>query len=352
MLLKSYPFKISIVAGVVSNQSVSVEEYCRGYASEKKIARTIRETGFKKLSIVKPGITTADMCFQAVRAMLDNYDIDKNSIGALIFVSQTPDYIAPSTAFVLQKKLGLSHDIVAFDVNLGCPGFVYGLYLGGIILSSLAENKKVLLCCGDVSSHYFVNSTVFAARAISADGAACVLLDRDSEGNGNIFFNIDSYGDKFHSLYVPNGGMKSPRTTVDGVLDQNNPDNFSMMDGLEVLNFTLDEVPKNIETLISFLKIKKEDIDVCLFHQPNHQLIKALQENLGMSKDKVIFNSQNIGNASSASIPLLLTEAGDGWKSYKSKNVLISGFGMGMAVASVVLNLDSTVCMNTMKYVP
>lgn len=350
MLLKTSPFKIGIVSGVISNKCIPVEEYCKGYATEKKIKRTIRETGFKKISIAEDGVSTSDMCFQAADTMINAYGIDKSSIGALIFVSQTPDYMAPSTAFVLQKRLGLSHNVIVFDVNIGCPGFVYGVYLGSTVLSSLDDDQKVLICCGDVASSYFVNPTVFGARAISADAAACALLEKDMVSGGNVLFNIDSYGDRFDTIYIPNGGMRHPRTTVDGVLDKNNPNNFSVMDGLGVLDFTLNEVPRNIETLLSELKIPKDDIGLCLFHQPNYQLIKALQERLELPIDKVVFNSQNIGNVSSASIPLLLTEIGDNWSEYANKNALISGFGMGMAVASVFLNLESTVCMNTMKY--
>lgn len=350
MLLKTNPFKVSVVAGVVSNNKVPVEEYCRGYATEKKINRTIRETGFQKLSIVDEGIATSDLCLQAAETIFDQYNIDRECIGGLIFISQTPDYLAPSTAFVLQHRLGLSHDLIAFDVNLGCPGFVYGLYLGGSLLPSLSEDKKVLICCGDVASSYFVNSNVFATRAITADAGCCVLLERDLYSNESIWFSIDSYGEKFDKLYVPNGGMRSPRTTIDGELDSSNPKNFSAMDGLSILDFTLNEVPRNIEKLVSYLKIHKEEIGMYLFHQPNHQLIKALQDQLGILGDKVIFNSQHIGNASSASIPLLMTEIGDEWHRCDNRKVLLSGFGMGMAVASVVLNLESAKCIKTMYY--
>ena len=350
MLLSVKPFKVGIVSGVISNRCIPVEEYCSGYASDKKIRRTIKETGFKSLSIAEDGVVTSDLCFQAAELALNTYGIDKKSIGGLIFVSQTPDYIAPSTAFVLQKRLGLSHDIIAFDVNLGCPGFVYGLFLASTMLSSLSGDKKILLCCGDVASSYFVDSTVFAARAITADAGCCVLVEHNSTDEGNLWFNIDSYGDKSNALYVPNGGMRHPRTTIDGVLDKNNPNNFSVMDGLAVLDFTLNEVPKNIETLLSHLSVEKEELGLCLFHQPNYQLVKALQERLGLPKEKVIFNSQNIGNASSASIPLVLTELSDDWDKQNNKRALISGFGVGMAVASVVLDLNSTVCMKTIKY--
>lgn len=350
MLFKTNSFKLSAVAGVVSDKAIPVDEYCCGYASEKKIKRTIKETGFKRISIIEEGITTSDMCYQAAEVLIKNYGIDKRNIGGLIFISQTPDYIAPSTAFVLQKRLNLSNDIIAFDVNLGCPGFVYGLYLGSMILSSLSDEKSVLVCCGDVASSYFANSEVFAARAITADAGSCILLERDSTHKGDVWFNIDSYGDKFNALYVPNGGMRHPRTTIDGIVDKNNPKNFSVMDGLSVLDFTLNEVPNNIEELITYLGIKKEELDLCFFHQPNYQLVKALQEKLYLNDDKVVFNSCNIGNASSASIPLLMTEMSNDWSNIKRKKVLISGFGMGMAVGTVILNLDSTICIKTIKY--
>lgn len=348
MILNVNPFRISMVAGVISNKIISVEDLCGGFGSEKKIKRLIRDTGFQKLSIAEPGVCSSDMCYQAAEYILDSANIDRNSIGALIFVSQTPDYMAPSTAFVLQKRLGLSDSLVAFDINLGCSGFVYGLYMASMILSSM-NDKKVLLCCGDVCSSV-MNPLSPGKRAITGDAGSCVLLEPCPHEGARILFNINSYGEKFDALYAPNGGARNPYTMKNGEIDRDNPENFSMMDGLAILDFAMNEVCSNMSSLLKAGNINVSDIGAFLLHQPNYILIKSIKEKFELTDEQLIYNSQNIGNTSSASIPLLLTELGEEWGRRDNHLSLLSGFGIGLSVASVIMDLKETVCLKTLQY--
>lgn len=348
MFLKTNPFKISTVAGVISNQIIPVDKYLEGISSEKKIRRLIKDTGFRKLSIAGAGVCASDMCFQAAEKILESSRIDRDAIGALIFVSQTPDYLSPSTAYVLQKRLRLSDALVAFDINLGCSGFVYGLYVASLMLSSM-ENKKILLCCGDVCSSA-MNPSSPGKRAITGDAGTCVLLEPNTDVAKDTYFNIDSYGDRFNALYVPNGGSRNPFTIKNNEIDRDNQNNFSVMDGLAILEFTMNEVYDNINKLLSHSNIDKDNLGSVLLHQPNYILIKALQEKFDFSEEQLVHNSQDIGNASSASIPLLLTEIGGEWNKRSNSLALMSGFGIGLSVASVLLDLKETVCIKTMKY--
>ncbi len=348
MFLSVTPFRIKMVAGVVSERTVPVEEYCNGLGSEKKIKRLIKDTGFHNLSIAEPGVCASDMCFQAAEKVLESAQLDKNSIGALIFVSQTPDYFAPSTAYVLQKRLGLSNSLVAFDINLGCSGFVYGLYVCAMILATMS-NKKALLCCGDVCSSA-MNPSSPGKRAITGDAGTCVLVESVTAKQNDVYFNIDSYGERYNALYVPNGGSRNPFTIKNNAIEQGNPNNFSVMDGLAVLDFTMNEVCNNIKKLFEFNRVEFNEIGAVLLHQPNLILIKSIQEKLGFSEEQLICNSQDIGNTSSASIPLLLTELGEAWNERVNTYSLLSGFGIGLSVASVLLDLQDTVCLKTMKY--
>lgn len=348
MILRVNPFRMNIVAGVVSNQILPVAEYCRNLGTDKKIKRLIKDTGFRKLSIAEPGVCASDMCFQAAEKVLDSSQVDRDSIGALIFVSQTSDYFSPSTAYVLQKRLDLSNSLVAFDINLGCSGFVYGLYVSSMILSTMS-NKKVLLCCGDVCSSA-MNPDSPGKRAITGDAGACVLIESDDDNKDSIYFNIDSYGDRFNALYVPNGGSRNPFTIKNNEIDKGNPNNFSVMDGLAVLDFTMNEVCDNINTLFEYNGVSSDSIGAALLHQPNFILLKSIQEKFGFSEEQLVCNSQDIGNASSASIPLLLTELGENWKKKNNTLSLLAGFGIGLSVASVIMDLRDTVCLKTMKY--
>ncbi|MCR5439591.1 MAG: ketoacyl-ACP synthase III [Selenomonas sp.] len=348
MIVKVDPFRISMVAGVVSNITVPVEEYCQGLGTEKKIKRLIRETGFQKLSVAEKGVCASDMCFQAAEKVLESSQVDKDSIGALIFVSQTPDYRAPSTAYVLQKRLGLANSLVAFDINLGCSGFVYGLYVCAMILATMSH-KKALLCCGDVCSSA-MNPNSPGKRAITGDAGTCVLVEPVKEKKESVYFNIDSYGDRFNALYVPNGSSRHPFTLKNNKIDTDNQNNFSVMDGLAILDFTMNEVCDNINRLFDHYKIISAEIDAALLHQPNLILVKAIQEKLGFSDKQLVCNSQDIGNTSSASIPLLLTEIGEAWQERGNSLSLLSGFGIGLSVSSVLMDLQNTVCLKTMKY--
>ena len=137
MIIKSTPIKIEGVAGTISQNIVPVLEYCEGLATEKKLRRIIKETGFESLSISDNETCTSDMCFQAAENLFNNGGFNKEDIKALIFVSQSPDYSLPCTAYILQDRLKLNKNLVAFDITLGCSGFVYGLYVASSLLASL-----------------------------------------------------------------------------------------------------------------------------------------------------------------------------------------------------------------------
>ncbi len=138
MIIKSTPIKIEGVAATISQNIVPVEEYCEGLASPKKLRRIIKETGFESLSISDNETCTSDMCFQAAENLFNNGGFNKDDIKSLIFISQTPDYSLPATAYILQDKLKLNKNLVAFDISIGCQGFVYGLYVAAGMLTSIS----------------------------------------------------------------------------------------------------------------------------------------------------------------------------------------------------------------------
>ena len=137
MIIESTPIKIEGVAGTISQNIVPVEKFCEGLATPKKLRRIIKETGFESLSISDNESCTSDYCFQAAENLFNNGGFNKDDIKALIFISQSPDYPLPATAYILQDKLNLTKNLVAFDIGLGCSGFVYGLYVASNMLTSI-----------------------------------------------------------------------------------------------------------------------------------------------------------------------------------------------------------------------
>ena len=348
MIIKSTLIKIEGVAATISQNIVPVLEYCEGLATEKKLRRIIKETGFESLSISDNETCTSDMCFQAAENLFNNGGFNKDDIKALIFISQTPDYPLPATAYILQDRLKFGKNLIAFDIGLGCSGFVYGLYVTSSLLSSFGDNGKVLICCGDVGCRkekaLNINSGV-----IFGDAGVCAIVSKNSDEEFSLF-NIDSYGDRWDKLVDKSQGARYKKDVLSGKIDQGDLIASVCMDGTVIMDFTLFEVVDNIKELICVAQISKDDIGAYLFHQPQKMLINDMAEKLGLNPETVIQNAQHIGNTSSVSIPLLLTEIGSAWNERANKKALMSGFGVGLSVASTILNLDDLKVMETQKY--
>ena len=347
MIIKTSPLNLECVSSVISENIIPVEKYCEGLASPKKLRKIIDGTGFENLSIADIDVCCSDMCFQAANHIFNESGISKDSIGALIFISQSQDYRNPATAYILQDRLKFSDEIIAFDISLGCSGFVYGLYVAASILTNL-DDKKVMILCGDVDNWRHEKPKNTSDAVIFGDAGACAVISKKNS-NEKILFNFNSYGNKWNYLYSEYGGTRRLKNLASGKIIESDEKN-SYMNGMAVMDFTLYEVTKNIKKLLAVSNIDKDDIGAYLFHQPQKLLINGMIDELGVVPETVICNAQNIGNTSSASIPLLLTEIGRDWSKRENKKVLMSGFGVGLSVASVIMDLDDTICLGTKKY--
>ena len=351
MLINTTPIHLDGIAAVISDKIVPVEKYCAGLASPKKLRKLIETTGFESLSIADADVCTSDMCFQATDHLFNEGGFARDSIDALIFITQTPDYLCPATAYTLQDRLHLKSDLLAFNIDLGCSGFVYGLYVAASMLSS-ADIRRVMICCGDVESPRKKPKST-ETGVIFGDAGVCAIVSRGIT-DVKTKFAIDSYGDRWNMLYNERFGCRYESNIASGKYETdengNVPKRRSYMDGMGIMDFTLNEVVDNINGLITAAGLKKTDIGAYLFHQPQKLLIDDLARALDLNPDSVIANAQKIGNASSASIPLLLTEIGSAWSARPNKKVLMSGFGVGLSVASVIMDLDNLICLETKHY--
>ena len=334
---------IDCLTATVSRNRISVAERCAGLITEKKAARLARNTGFSKLSVAASGVCTSDFCVEAAERLFAS-GVKKDEIGAIILVTQTPDYPAPATSFVIQHRLGLAADVMAFDVNLGCSGFVYGIYLGASMLSNM--KKSVLLLAGDVARDFMPGD--ITGQAIDGDaGAAAIISRRDSSLEQSITYNVTSHGEKHRILMIPRGGARAPHITDEKGTLLPIEDNFSMMDGAEVMNFSAYETYENVRVLLDYLGIEADNLDMAFLHQANLAIVDALRERLGLSSEKAPFASGEIGNTSSATIPVCMAEMKRLGKYIPSKRVLLSGFGIGMSVATIVMDLSKTKVLET-----
>ncbi len=344
MLTTIHGVGVDVLSACVSKQRISVEERCKELISGKKAARLIKGTGFSHLSVVPIGVCTSDLCVKAAEQIFES-GFSRDEIGAIIFLSQYPDYTSPATSFVIQSRLGISNDILGFDVNLGCSGFIYGIYLAASLLSNIG--KKVLLLVGDTTSMgAYPNDLAFLSIAGDA-GAAAVIGRRNSN---EMSFNLTSYGNKWRCLLTPRGGARAwKRTDEQGNLLPEK-ENYAVMDGTEVMNFSTYETADNVQELLDYLGINSNALDIALFHQANKMIVETLGEKLGIPREKVPFRSEEIGNTSSASIPVCLTEIAKCGEYRPYKKALLSGFGVGMSAASTVMDLSDTKVLETCEY--
>jgi len=260
-------------------------------------------------------------------------DFDSESIDSLIFVTQSPDYILPTSACILQDKLNLPSHCLAFDINLGCSGFVYALSVAGSLIETGLSDNTIIIC-SDTYSKY-IHSSDRTNRPIFSDGASAVVLSKSKDNNlGPFIFGTDGSG--FDSLIVRQGGargMNSENQQYEKVLD---------MKGSDVFLFTMNRIPKTVKQLINKAGLDIEDIDLFVFHQASRLVIDNLRRSIDIKKDKVFTNYENIGNTVSATIPIALKDAEDQGKLKNGDKVMLIGFGVGLSWGAAILNWVKT----------
>lgn len=337
---------IEAIAATVSQNCVSIQEHTKGLITEKKAKRLAKSIGIEKLSIADLSLCTSDLCFVAAEKIFSETTTTREEIGAILFVSQTADYILPATSHILQNRLGLSHDIIAIDVNLGCSGYVYGIYIAAFMLNSL-NGRKVLLCVGDTASRSAYKNDL-ATRPIFGDAGTASIIA--IEKGKSLYFNIETFGERYKAILMERGGSRACRVEEnENVTEHLIRENYTQMDGVGVMEFTLKDVPHNIEMLIKYCNIDKRQIDLFAFHQANKLIVDSLGDCLSVDLGKVPFAAKETGNTSSASIPLVFTEQFAGNGNDQLKTVLLSGFGVGLSIATAIVDMSNTKILETIQ---
>lgn len=324
---------IKAISACIPSTNYSLLEYGPDIITDKETKRFIKSTGFSNLVIAKEDVTTSDLCYKAAINLFGSIGIDRKDIDGLVFVTQTPDWFLPATCHHLQDRLGLSNNIVCFDVNEGCSGYEQGLYLASLLVSS-KQCKNVLLLAGDTISK-ITNPNDRATRLIFGDAGTASVIGED---NSYMVFNINTYGDKYEAIMT--GGSRHRLT------HSSEHNGLLSLDGLGIMNFTLNEVPENILDLLDYAKIKKENIDLFACHQANKLILMSLADKLEISRERLPFVAGKTGNTSSASIPLMLCQE----KFVDLANVLLCGFGVGLACASCLTDLSNTNILDVITY--
>lgn len=317
------------------------------YHTKKENQQFLETTGIEKRNIVKNGVTAADLCFKAADELLKSKKIDRSDITVLIFLSQTPDYKIPCTATILQNKLHLANTNIAFDINLGCSGYVYGL---SVIAAMLNVTKgKALLLVGDTSSTC-INQEDKTTAPLFSDAGSATLLEYNKEAS-SMHFNLQSDGTGYDAIITRDGGARNPidadSLRMDEVTKRRAIDMH--LDGIKVFNFSRKEVAPNILALLENNNIDEDILDYFLFHQANLFMNESIRKKLSLPKEKVPYSLKEYGNTSSASIPITMVHCLEDELNARSVKLVLSGFGVGLSWGSVYLELNRPTVLPMLK---
>lgn len=305
----------------ISNESLS------GVYGEEDTKKLITSVGVNTRHVAPAGITTSDLCLDAATRLINSLEVDKSAIGAIVFVSQTPDYQFPATACILQDKLGLPESCIAFDVNQGCSGYIYGLYIASTILKSGIEN--VLLLVGDLTSATLKPGDRSTEFLFGDAGTATLLSTNNSK---KLTFELGTDGSGFQHI-IATDPQPSQNFPVRGLKTA-----YCSMNGAEVFAFTLRVVPPLIKRMLTHQKITSEQVETVVYHQANNFMLKHLSKKSKLKQEQVPISIDKYGNTSSASIPLTLCSCAP----MKRKKSLLVGFGVGLSWGAVFCDLSDT----------
>lgn len=326
--------EIKGIACAVPDRIIKNEDYTEVFGAES-VQKFINMTGVLTRYVAFDEQCTSDLCYVAATKLMEKLNWEPSSIDALILVTQTPDYAVPASACVLQHRLGLSEDCAAFDVNLGCSGYVYGVWLTATMISTQGFNR-VLLLVGD-TSNFGINQSDSATAMIFGDGGTATALEK-SEGKEIKYF-LNTKGSRFKSIIVPAGHART-RSKMDAEASCE-----LAMNGSEVFSFTITDVPRTIKSFMSKYDIDKDAVDMYVFHQANLFILKHLAKKLNIPMEKVPVSIDRYGNTSGESIPLTLVDALGTEESNEPIKLLLCGFGVGLSWGGIYLELDRSICL-------
>ena len=287
------------------------------------------KTGIRNRHVAAPGECASDLGVAAAEKLFSTYRIDRRSIDFLLFCTQTPDYPLPTTACLMQDRLGLPTSIGAIDYNLGCSGFVYGLSLAsGLIRAEAAE--RVLLVTAETYSKY-IDPTDRSLRTIFGDGAAAALIEAAGEPSlGSFVFGTDGRG--ADTLMVTDGGAR-PREHALRPRKRKRWPSSLYMDGPELVKFTLGVVPPMIDRILALSGLSREDIDLFLAHQATAFMLEHLRARLGLDEEHVPLDLEDYGNTVSSTLPILISDLRASRRLCPGKRCLLLGYGVGLSWA-------------------
>lgn len=323
-------FRIAGVSTCLPPRVIDNLDPSLGFPAED-VRKVVSMAGVRERRVVAPSVTSADLCFRAATRLMERLDWAPDSISALIFVTQTPDHFLPSSACLLQQRLGLPNTCAAFDVGLGCSGYPYGLYIAAALLRA-GGHQRVLMLHGETPSR-FVSPEDQATVLLFSDAGSATALELDASPQAGGQFVLHTDGSGAGGLILRGGGFRDR--------DPADPRHrFLEMDGAAIFNFTIRCVPSLIAESLALASLGVSDIDAFVFHQSNRFIMKHLMKKSGLPEDRVPMTIESSGNCGGPSIAVTMTRklapppAGQVWR------WMLLGYGVGLSWGSALIQID------------
>lgn len=335
----NYESKIAAISYYLPETILTNEELSRQFP-EWKVDQISAKTGITQRHISDPGTTAGDLAFRAAQKLFEEYSVTPDQIDFILFCTQSPDYFIPTTACILQQRLGIPESAGALDFNMGCSGFVYGLSLAkGLIASE--EAGTVLLLTADTYSKY-IHPADKSNRTLFGDGAAATLVSSRHPGAkiGRFVFGTDGNGAE--NLIIRTGASRTPErsgrltTTENGTFVRH--DDYLYMNGPEIFKFTAQRVPALVDSVLRRNRIQINEIDQFVFHQANRFMLDFVRNRMAIPSEKFVISMTNSGNTVSSTIPIALKPILDN-PALQSQTLLLAGFGVGYSWGGCTLHL-------------
>jgi 3-oxoacyl-[acyl-carrier-protein] synthase III len=312
------------------------------YFKKDEIKEVIEKIGVKERRFADENTCSSDLCYAAADKLISDMRINREEIDLLIFISQTPDYRMPATSVLLQERLKLPTTTITFDINLGCSAFLYGLTIAYSMISA-GVIKKALILDGETRSKVYSQKDR-KTGFLFGDGGVAALIE-NGEKFRRSWFSLNSDGSRESLIKIPAGGyrkMSSLDTIKEKVVDDYGnirSEEQGYMNGADVFNFVIREVPKDFNRLLEFSGTDVNTVDYFIFHQANSYINGFLARKLRLPEEKVPSTIEKFGNTSSVSIPLtIISELKN--KIANHKKLLLSGFGVGLTWGTALIEVE------------
>ncbi len=332
MLSKEFHnIKISGLACAVPNHKVMTDTY-KEHFGDAVVERFKKATGIESRYISDGTQTVSDLSFVAAEALMKKKGLLGEDFDALVLITQTGDYKIPSTAYLLHKRLNIKKDCLVFDINLGCSGFVNGIYIIAGLIESGTINRALLLVGDSDTNHKITDDVSFTM--MFGDGSSAAIIER---GEGMIRGMIRSDGDGFNTLINPIPGARFP-----GILSSEDTGVRKKMDGDDVFLFTITKVPRLFKDFYSVFNCTSDDFDYFILHQANLMIIKQISKKLKVLDEKIPISLEKYGNTDGASIPITIVDLCEKIKEKRKLSLITSGFGIGLSWGVVSFDIESS----------